>query len=249
MTCPRCGAAVAEGKRFCKQCGTALPAPTAGLEAGIPSKTSVVARCSACGAEITPGKKFCGECGTAVPGAQPEAARPVAQQPLVPVETRASPSVPVGSRWTLRVRPLFKLNPYAPELFSIGSTGSGQGAISIAETGEIAAPTGSIPGRPARPATRGEYISIFCAGLGLVTSPPPSGSATSGSPLSQTISNPTVTIGGVRATVSFSGLAPGFVGLYQINAQVPHAAPEGGAVAVVLGIGGATSNTVTTAVQ
>ena len=33
---------------------------------------------------------------------------------------------------------------------------------------------------------------------------------------------PIVTIGGVRATnVIYSGLAPGLVGLYQINVQVP----------------------------
>ena len=30
-----------------------------------------------------------------------------------------------------------------------------------------------------------------------------------------------MTIGGVQAQISYSGLAPGFVGLYQINAVVP----------------------------
>ena len=60
---------------------------------------------------------------------------------------------------------------------------------------------------------------------------------------------PTVTIGGVSATVSFSGLAPGFVGLYQVNVTVPDNAPMGDAVPVILNIGGATSNTVTIAVR
>jgi hypothetical protein len=36
--------------------------------------------------------------------------------------------------------------------------------------------------------------------------------------LSATARNPTVTIGSGIATVSFSGFAPGFVGLYQVNA-------------------------------
>jgi uncharacterized protein (TIGR03437 family) len=53
----------------------------------------------------------------------------------------------------------------------------------------------------------------------------------------------------VPATVSFSGLAPGFFGLYQVNVQVPQNAPVGSAVSVVLTIGGIGSNTVTIAVQ
>ena len=35
------------------------------------------------------------------------------------------------------------------------------------------------------------------------------------------MNTPTVMIGGSKAIVSFSGLAPGFVGLYQVNAEVP----------------------------
>lgn len=68
-------------------------------------------------------------------------------------------------------------------------------------------------------------------------------------PLSTTILTPTVTIGGVPARVTFSGLAPFFVGYYQVNVQVPSNAPVGSAVPVVLTIGGASSNTVTLAIQ
>jgi uncharacterized protein (TIGR03437 family) len=59
----------------------------------------------------------------------------------------------------------------------------------------------------------------------------------------------TVTIGGVPATPSFAGLAPGWVGLYQVNVQVPANAPVGDAVPVALSVGGAVSNQVTIAVQ
>ena len=48
--------------------------------------------------------------------------------------------------------------------------------------------------------------------------------------------------------VSFSGLSS-FVGLYQVNAQIPSTAPTGDAVEVVLTIGGISSNTVTIAIQ
>ena len=57
-----------------------------------------------------------------------------------------------------------------------------------------------------------------------------------------------MTIGGVTVPPSFSGLTS-FVGLYQVNVQVPSNTPTGDAVEVVLTIGGVTSNTVTIAVQ
>jgi len=47
----------------------------------------------------------------------------------------------------------------------------------------------------------------------------------------------------------FSGLAPGFVGLYVATLQVPAGAPIGNAVNVVLTISGQPSNTVTIAVE
>jgi uncharacterized protein (TIGR03437 family) len=49
--------------------------------------------------------------------------------------------------------------------------------------------------------------------------------------------------------VTYSGLAPGFAGLYQVNVLIPNAAPAGGSVNLVLTIGGVQSNTVTIAIQ
>jgi uncharacterized protein (TIGR03437 family) len=63
---------------------------------------------------------------------------------------------------------------------------------------------------------------------------------------------PTVFFGAVPAPVTqefFSGLAPGFVGLYQVNVQVPQDAPTGAAIPVVLSIGETTSNTVTVVLE
>ena len=59
----------------------------------------------------------------------------------------------------------------------------------------------------------------------------------------------TALIGGMSAPVSFAGLAPGFVALYQVNALVPANAPTGSAVSLTIGVGGVTSNSVTIAVQ
>lgn len=58
-----------------------------------------------------------------------------------------------------------------------------------------------------------------------------------------------MTIGGVAVTPSFAGLAPGFVGLYQVNAQVPQGVTPGNSVAIVITASGMASNTVTIAVQ
>ena len=136
-----------------------------------------------------------------------------------------------------------------PGIFTFDASGAGQGAVLLAGMDVIAAPSESIPNRTARPANRGEFLSIFCTGLGAVTNPPVNGAPATADPLSDTIATPSVTIGGVPAGVTFSGLAPGFVGLYQVNVEVPASAPTGDAVPVVLTISGAPSNTVTIAVE
>ncbi|MBI2817905.1 MAG: hypothetical protein HYX72_13300 [Acidobacteria bacterium] len=140
------------------------------------------------------------------------------------------------------------IGPLSPGIFSVASDGKGQGAVQIANTTIFAAPTGSIAGVQARPARPGEFLTIYCTGLGDVSDKPATGAPAGSNPLSATVATPQVTIGGIPATVSFSGLAPGFVGLYQINAQVPAAVPAGDTVALEFTIGGIKSNPVTIAV-
>jgi len=127
------------------------------------------------------------------------------------------------------------LKPFAPALFTTNGQGSGQAAAMISNTSSLAAPLGAFPA--SRPAKKSEFVSLFCTGLGAVTN------------ASTTSATPTVTLGGASAPVSFSGLAPGFVGLYQVNFQIPVTASSGSAVAVVLMIGGSISNTATIAIQ
>ncbi len=134
---------------------------------------------------------------------------------------------------------------FAPGIFSLNMRGSGQGAIEIANTTMLASPQGPL----GIPAQRGQYLAIFCTGLGPVSNQPATGVAALSNPLSFTSTLPTVTIGGASAQVTYSGLAPGFAGLYQVNVVVPAGAPSGGSVDVILSIGGVPSNTVTVAVQ
>jgi uncharacterized protein (TIGR03437 family) len=163
------------------------------------------------------------------------------------VQGRAQATVTVTSGGVTSAAQTISLVPFNPALFSTNQRGAGQGAILVAGTGAIAAPLGAFPG--SRPVRRGEFLEIYAIGLGAVSNQPPTGAAARANPLSVTSTTPTVTIGGVSAPVLFSGLAAGFVGLYQINVQVPDATPTGAAVPLVLSIGGSASNTVTVAVE
>ena len=91
-------------------------------------------------------------------------------------------------------------------------------------------------------------FATYGTGQGEVTSPPEDGAAAPASPLAFTTASPEVTIGGRAAAVRFSGLAPGFVGLWQINAVVPAEAPAGAAVPLVVAYGSA-SGSLSLAVQ
>jgi uncharacterized protein (TIGR03437 family) len=92
----------------------------------------------------------------------------------------------------------------------------------------------------ANPAKPGETVLIYCTGLGAVSSPPEDGEPGNAQ---MTMATPTVTIGGTKAMVSFSGLAPGFVGLYQVNAVVPESLAAGNQP-VIVDASGAFSNSV-----
>jgi uncharacterized protein (TIGR03437 family) len=98
---------------------------------------------------------------------------------------------------------------------------------------------------PARP---GEYLLIYCTGLGSLKTPVTSGDRSPSAPPAETVDHPTVSIAGLPANVTFSGLAPDFVGLYQVNVQIPIGLPAG-SQPVQITINGVTSNTALVAVR
>jgi len=79
----------------------------------------------------------------------------------------------------------------------------------------------------ANPAVAGETISLYATGLGAANANLPLGAPGPDDPVITTAALPQILLGGAPLTVAFSGLAPGYVGLYQVNASVPSASQQG----------------------
>jgi uncharacterized protein (TIGR03437 family) len=140
--------------------------------------------------------------------------------------TSAAASVPVAQ--------------FSPGIFVVDYT---------ANTGAIIHTSNYSVVTPSNPAKPGESLAIFATGLGPVNMSIASGvAAPSVPPFAMTVNAPTVTVAGINASVPFSGLAPGYVGLYQLNFVVPTTTPAG-TQNLEVSVGGAMSNFVYLAVQ
>jgi uncharacterized protein (TIGR03437 family) len=155
----------------------------------------------------------------------------------VPWATQSIAKIQVTNRGASSPLVLTPVQVSQPAIFNYSAGGDVFGAIlhsnfKLADTAD--------------PATPGETVLIYCTGLGYVVAPlPANGVAATGQP---TMNAPTVTIGGANAPVSFSGLAPGYVGLYQVNAQVPTGLAAGNQP-VIITIAGFMSKSVLLPVQ
>jgi uncharacterized protein (TIGR03437 family) len=124
------------------------------------------------------------------------------------------------------------LNTYSPGIFEF----SDNGHLSAAATD-----ANGVVFTQANPAKRGQTIVLYVNGLGPVDQKQSSGDPTpQPPPLANTAVLPTVKIGNSAAHVDFSGLSPGWVGLYQVNVDVPQNAATG-SQPIVVSIGGVDS--------
>jgi len=195
---------------------------------------------------------------------------------LVPDELPTSGTVNVQLSTSAEVNPnyVLKMAPAVPGLYRLADP-SDPGRLNViaqfANTAWLALPVSetAVYGFPActsttdpltlcgQPATVGDYLVIYATGLGKAT---PNGDPNgmplatglippaNGSVLYETPTKPTVTIGGVPATVLYSGLAPGFAGEYQVDIQVPPGVANGDDVPVVIAMAGL-SDTATISIQ
>lgn len=127
----------------------------------------------------------------------------------------------------------------APAIFSSSADPNGSPAVVRANGALVSA---------ASPALAGELVSVYLTGLGRPNGEILAGQPAPFSPL-LTVRGPVeAQVGVVSVTPSFTGLAPGFVGLYQVNLQIPQELPTG-MHALRIVVRGVSSNTVSLAVR
>ena len=176
-----------------------------------------------------------------VNGLVPQALGPNNSYPLV-ISTGNGTTAPV----------MVMVKELQPGIYTADNSGSGPGIVANALSGQLIDVN--------HPAHVGDNLTIYCTGLGPVQGPngesgPADGAAAPTNFIFRTASSVTANLGGLSAPVLFSGLAPGFVALYQVNIQVPPGIASSGALPLVVtasdSLTGATarSNTVTIAVQ
>ena len=142
----------------------------------------------------------------------------------------------------------------SPGLFTSTQNGSGQGAV-VNQDGSL--------NSAANPAPVGSTITLYGTGQGQVSPAVSDGTPAPKLPLSSTVALPTsdgktclnsqpavcVAIGSGFGNIQYTGLAPGYIGLWQINVTVPQGIVTGSAVPVKVVIDGIQSNLATIAVR
>ena len=119
-----------------------------------------------------------------------------------------------------------------PGIFSVDSSGKGQGAILNEDFGVNS---------PTNPAIGGSIVSTYATGEGQTDPDGIDGNVT-GTVLPKPRLPISVKIGGISANVLYAGAAPGAVaGVFQVNVKIPDSIQAGTAVPVLLTVGSFTS--------
>jgi uncharacterized protein (TIGR03437 family) len=89
-------------------------------------------------------------------------------------------------------------------------------------------------GRAAHP---GEVLHIYATGQGVVSPAVEDGVAAPAQPLSRSAASPNVFLNGRQLEVSYSGLAPGMAGVWQLDVVLPADAPTGTNLSLTVALG------------
>jgi len=123
------------------------------------------------------------------------------------------------------------VQPAAPSIFVANSGSETVGLVVRNTNGQIVTPTNPIHPKDA--------ITIYLTGMGQTSPAIPAGAAAPSDPLARVSQSPAITIAGMDLAVSYAGLAPGEVGVYQINATVPSSVLTGMSLPLTIDQGGA----------
>ena len=115
----------------------------------------------------------------------------------------------------------FTILPTAPSVFRSGVAGPDTAIPTVVRAKNNRLATS------ANPIHRGDTIVIYATGLGSTFPAVGTGMAAGSNPPPAAVVQPDVSLGGVALPIYYAGLAPGEVGVYQINALVPGWAPTG----------------------
>jgi uncharacterized protein (TIGR03437 family) len=80
---------------------------------------------------------------------------------------------------------------------------------------------------PSNPVRGGDALTLYLTGMGPTIPAVSDGMPAPSDPLAYALIPPVVYLAGIQLPVSYAGLAPGQVGVYQINVEVPHWVPRG----------------------
>jgi uncharacterized protein (TIGR03437 family) len=128
------------------------------------------------------------------------------------------------------------VQPVAPAIFQSGTAGPLTGIPVIIKASNQQLVTGANPIQP------GDVITIYATGLGLTSPEVPAGWPAPSSPLALPLITPEVQLGGMPMAISYAGLAPGEIGVYQINAQAPSQPPVGDQVPLTINQAGVSTS-------
>lgn len=121
----------------------------------------------------------------------------------------------IGNNYNLQVLPT------APSIFRTGRAGPDTSIPTVIRQSNGELVTLSNPIHPE------DTIVVFLTGMGNTFPAIEAGTPAPADPLSYTVVSPILDIAGVQLPVTYAGLSPGQVGVYQINAIVPRNVKEG----------------------
>jgi uncharacterized protein (TIGR03437 family) len=122
----------------------------------------------------------------------------------------------------------FLIVPVAPAIFA---SGANQAAVQNAD--------GTLNTQD-NPAAAGSLITVYLTGQGAVTPAVATGTPAPADPLSRAAYPVSATVGGQPAAITFAGLSPGSVGLFQVNLRLPMIGS--GSYPLQVSVSGATSS-------
>lgn len=126
--------------------------------------------------------------------------------------------------------------PAAPSIFRNGTAGTDSGIPAIIRASNSELVTLS------NPVHKDDSLTIYLSGMGNTSPAVEAGVPAPSDPLPSVLIPPVVTLGGVPVSVTFAGLTPGQIGVYQINVTINRKVPSGIAIPLVVSQAGSSTS-------